>query len=97
MEKKEKSLAMRVGSLVAATAAVWLLVFVLCPLLTNAVPEMRRMAAFVDESGIETGEFYYTDVEIVGHAELGARSTFEITPTGRAERAENAVQAGQGG
>jgi hypothetical protein len=76
------SLLKRWLSLAAALAAVWVFVFAAGPALRDSVPEMRRMAAFVDETGIETGAFYYTDVEIVGHADINARSTMEYLPRG---------------
>ncbi|NJB68353.1 hypothetical protein GGQ74_002026 [Desulfobaculum xiamenense] len=79
---QEKSFAGRWLSFAAAVLVTMVVVFVACPALVNAVPEMRRMADFVDESNIETGEFYYTDVECVGHANIGARSTFDYTPSG---------------
>lgn len=77
-----KSATQRWTSFFIAVAATWVFVFVACPALVNAIPEMRQMADFVDESNIETGEFYYTDVECVGHANIGARSTFDYTPHG---------------
>lgn len=77
-----KSWVYRWGAFLAGSFLIYLVCFVLGAKLVQAVPEMRRMAEFVDESGIETGEFFYTDVEIVGHADIGARSTFEHTPRG---------------
>ncbi|HKK32708.1 MAG TPA: hypothetical protein VJ934_04015 [Desulfomicrobiaceae bacterium] len=79
---QSKSRAYRWGSFFAGSLIIYLVCFVLGAKLVQTVPAMRRMAEFVDESGIETGEFYYTDVEIVGHADIGARSTFEHTPRG---------------
>ena len=60
----------------------WFFVFVAAPALVNTLPEMKQMADFVDFTGIETGEFYYTDVEIVGHASANARGTIEYLPKG---------------
>jgi hypothetical protein len=69
-------------SLCIVVFSLWTMVFVVCPMLRDAVPEIRTLAAFVDETGIETGEFYYTDVEIVGHADHNARSSMEYMPHG---------------
>ncbi|GAB6177363.1 hypothetical protein JCM16814_22540 [Desulfobaculum senezii] len=82
MEQQNKSLAQRWTSFIVALGVTWLVVFVACPALVNAIPEMRQMADFVDETNIETGEFYYTDIECVGHANIGARSTFDYMPSG---------------
>lgn len=79
---ENKSLKVRLLSFAAGVLAVWFVMFVAAPALTNAVPEIRTMADFVDFSGIETGEFYYTDVEIVGHADCNARNTIEYMPHG---------------
>ena len=59
---------------------VWAFTFVLCPAIVRSSPEMTAMAEFIDMTGIETGEFFYTDVEVCGDAELGMRSTFEYMP-----------------
>lgn len=53
--------------------AVWLLCFVILPFHTKHSPATQQLADYIDESGIETGKFYYTSVEIVAHAEAGAR------------------------
>jgi hypothetical protein len=75
-------LARRLLSLAVAVMAVWSFVFVIGPRLVHVVPEFQALATFVNESGIETGEFYYTDVEIVGHADHNARSSMEYMPHG---------------
>ncbi|WP_237559868.1 hypothetical protein [Desulfohalovibrio reitneri] len=67
-------------SLAVTAAFIW----GICPALREASAPIKQMADFVDETGIETGAFYYTDVEIVGHADLGARSTIEYPPRGPA-------------
>ncbi len=79
---EEKSLKVRLLHLAGCLAVLWFMMFVAAPALTSAVPEIRTMAKFVDFSGIETGEFYYTDVEIVGHADSNARNTIEYMPHG---------------
>ncbi len=79
---EQKSLKVRLLRLAGCLAVLWFVMFVAAPALTSAVPEIRTMANFVDFSGIETGEFYYTDVEIVGHADSNARNTIEYMPHG---------------
>lgn len=79
---QKKSALRRWGSLLVGLFMTWVVVFVACPALVNAVPDMKLMANFVDEADIETGEFYYTDIECVGHANIGARSTFDFMPHG---------------
>lgn len=79
---QDKPLIQRLMALAASVAVIWLFTFVAGPQLVKVVPEFKTLAAFVNESGIETGEFYYTDVEIVGHADHNARSTIEYEPHG---------------
>ena len=81
MEKK-RSLGARIGSLVATCAVIWAFVFVAGPWMITKSTSFQTLADFVVESGIETGEFYYTDVEIVGHADHNARSSMEYLPHG---------------
>lgn len=79
---ENRSLPVRIASFLIAVTITWVVCFQLAPMLVENVPAMKKMADFVDESGIETGEFYYTDVEIVGHADLNARSSIEYLPHG---------------
>lgn len=79
---ENQSLGRRLAALALVAALVWGFMFVIGPRLVKSVGAFRTLAAFVNESGIETGEFYYTDVEIVGHADHSARSTMEYAPHG---------------
>ena len=81
MENK-RSLSTRIGSFIATCAVIWAMAFVAGPWLINQSASFQTLADFVVESGIETGEFYYTDVEIVGHADHNARSSMEYLPHG---------------
>ena len=56
---------------------VWTLTYVALPAITNSSTNFQKIAQFIDSSEIDTGQFYYTDVEIVTQAEMGARSTIE--------------------
>ena len=61
-------------------AMFWCFTYVICPAITESSEDFKTMAKFIDDSGIETGEFFYTDIEVCGEADLGARSTFEHMP-----------------
>ena len=63
--------------LAGSAVVIWGLTFVVLPALTASFTSFQTLADFIDESGIDTGQFYYTDVEIVSHADIGARSTIE--------------------
>ena len=67
-----------VGQLLAAISLIWLMTFVVLPAITNSSKSFSTLAAFIDSSGIDTGQFYYTDVEIVTQADMGARSSIEF-------------------
>lgn len=72
----------RYGSFICALAGMWFFCFGFAPWLVESIPELKQMAAFVEDEGIETGEFYYTDVEIVSRADQNARNTMEYLPKG---------------
>lgn len=61
---------------------VWAFIFVMGPMLQANVEPLRQMGAFIERTGIEAGEFYYTDVSVVSHAQHSARSTIEYMPRG---------------
>ena len=67
-----------VGQLFAAITLIWLMTFVVLPAITGSFKSFSTLAAFIDNSGIDTGQFYYTDVEIVTQADLGARSSIQF-------------------
>ena len=75
-----KSALVRWAALLGGCAAIWAMTFVALPAVIDASPFFTRMAAFVEESGIETGEFFYTDVEVCGEANVATRSTFDHMP-----------------
>ena len=77
---QQKSLLHRWLSFGLWVGIVWAFTFVVCPAIVSSSSEMTAMHEFIEMTGIETGEFFYTDVEVCGDAELGARSTFEYTP-----------------
>ncbi|ACS78482.1 hypothetical protein [Maridesulfovibrio salexigens] len=79
---ENKTLGFRIISFFATCSVIWAMVFVAGPMLIDTTPAFRTLADFVTESDIETGEFYYTDVEIVGHADHNARSSMEYLPHG---------------
>lgn len=66
------------GQLVAAFALIWFMTFTVLPALTRSFESFSTLAAFIDNSGIDTGQFYYTDVEIVTKADVGARSSIKF-------------------
>ncbi len=63
--------------LFTAIAVVWGLTFWALPALTRSSESIQTLANFIDFSGIDTGRYYYTDVEVVTQADIGIRSTFE--------------------
>jgi hypothetical protein len=75
--KREKSRLKGWLQLTASLFAVWALTFVVLPAITDSSVSFQTIARFIDYSGIDTGQFYYTDVEIVTRADIGARSTIE--------------------
>ena len=70
-------------SLVACIAALWIFSGYFLPFVTNSFEATRSLAAYIDESGIETGQFYYTGVESTTKAETGARASMAFWETRR--------------
>lgn len=79
-EQQEKSALKRWGSFLIGIAGIWFLSAVALPAIVQQSEAFRTMAAFIDFSEIDTGQFYYTDVEVCSDAELGVRHTFEYMP-----------------
>ena len=75
-----------VGQLVGAITVIWLMTFIVLPALTGSFTSFSTLAAFIDSSGIDTGQFYYTDVEIVTRADIGARSSIEFYQSQQADK-----------
>jgi len=73
----KKSLGKGLSQLFVTLVGVWALSFYILPTLTHSSSSIQQLADFIDFSEIDTGMFYYTDLEIVGTADLGARSTIE--------------------
>lgn len=63
--------------LIGSGVVIWLLTFTILPALTSSFTSFQTLANFIDGSGIDTGQFYYTDVDIVTKADIGTRSTME--------------------
>ncbi|MCK9239320.1 hypothetical protein [Desulfocurvus sp.] len=79
---QEKSTLRRWTSLILGLAATWAVCFVAAPAFVESNQTMTRMARFIDESGINTGKFYYTDVEACAVANLNTRNTVLYRPHG---------------
>ncbi|MGL1931187.1 MAG: hypothetical protein OCC45_05450 [Desulfotalea sp.] len=77
MEETKKPLGRGLIQLAGAIFGVYLLSFYILPTITASSPSIQKLADFIDYEEIDTGMFFYTDLEIVGHADIGARSTIE--------------------
>jgi hypothetical protein len=60
---------------------IWVFMFVVGPFLAKS-SWIKPLADFIEESGIDAGAIYYTEVEEVGEAEMNMRGTFKYTPRG---------------
>jgi hypothetical protein len=80
MTIKKTSSTYRWAKLIVGVGILWGFVFIICPAITASSSAFSTMAKFIDASEVESGEFYYTDVEYCSQADLGSRSTFEHMP-----------------
>lgn len=79
---ENRPLSQRLLALASACAVIWVFAYVAGPMLVNASQDFRKLGDFIVREDIDTGKFYYTDLELVGHADHNARSTMEYMPTG---------------
>jgi len=57
---------------------LWFLVFIVAPFFREQSPSIKKLARYIDESGIDAGAIYYTEVEEVSDADLAVRNTFRF-------------------
>ncbi len=62
---------------VCSVLLIILFMFFLAPWLQK-VPSIRTLSRYIEESGIDAGAVYYTEVEEVGDADLAVRNTFRF-------------------
>jgi hypothetical protein len=58
---------------------LWAFMFVIAPWLQR-VPMINQLAKYIEESGIEAGAIYYTEVKEVSEAEANMRDTLMYPP-----------------
>ena len=68
----------RWGLLLLWVFLVWSFIYALCPLLQRNNSTIRQLSTYIEESGIDAGAIYYTEVEEVGDADLAIRNTFRF-------------------
>ena len=68
-----------IRNLILISFGIWILTFKALPWITEVSPAASELAAYIDESGIETGMFYYTGVEAAARAEANARGAIFYT------------------
>lgn len=71
MTKKCLSLLMWVG-------LIWAFAFVFAPWLQRQSTTVQTLSTYIDESGIDAGAVYYTEVDEVSDADLMIRDTFRF-------------------
>ncbi|WP_316897853.1 hypothetical protein [Pseudodesulfovibrio indicus] len=79
---ENRPLFQRLLALASICSVIWVFTYVAGPMLVNASQDFKTLGDFIVREDIDTGKFYYTDLELVGHADHNARSTMEYMPTG---------------
>ena len=82
-------------SLAMCIAGIWIVAGYILPSVTNSFSATRSLADYIDESGIETGQFYYTGVESTAKAETGARASIAFWEMRRSVTDEKVPAAGK--
>ncbi|UCG78040.1 MAG: hypothetical protein JSV21_10830 [Nitrospirota bacterium] len=59
-------------------AIVWLFIFVAAPAMQSS-PMVEPLAVYINESGIDAGALYYTEIEETSEAEVYLRSVLKRT------------------
>ncbi len=68
----------RWGAFAGWVFLIWFFIFAAAPWLIRQVPAIKVLANYIEESGIDAGAIYYTEVEEVGEADLAVRNTFRF-------------------
>ena len=68
----------RWSKLLAWIVLLWLFAFFIAPWLQNHSSSIQTLSTYIEESGIDAGAIYYTEVEEVGEADLMIRDTFRF-------------------
>ena len=66
------------SSFILCLAAIWLFAFVFAPWLQRHSSTVSTLSTYIEETGIDAGAVYYTEVEEVGDADLMIRDTFRF-------------------
>lgn len=77
---QHKSALRRWASLGLGLFLTWAAVFVVGPAVVDSSPSMTHMANVLEETGIESGAWYYTDVEVCAISNVNTRNTIEYLP-----------------
>ena len=56
---------------------LWAFIFVLGPMLQK-IPDVGTLSKYINESGIDAGALYYTEVKEVGESEQAIRDTLRF-------------------
>ena len=59
-------------------AGILFFTYGLAPWMQDKSKSIRTLSTYIDESGIDAGAIYYTEVEEVGEADLMIRDTFRF-------------------
>jgi|GEM_PF-3576313 len=68
--------------LIIGIAVIGIFVFGIAPLIIESIGPVDEMGEFIKDNNVNTGAYVYSDSELAGRAELGARSTIEHPPQG---------------
>lgn len=58
---------------------IWVFIFIIAPYVEK-LPVVKPIAEFIENSGIDAGALYYTEVEEAGVAELNMYNTVNYAP-----------------
>ncbi|MFH1984552.1 MAG: hypothetical protein ABIL58_22135 [Pseudomonadota bacterium] len=79
----DEKLSVRLCRFAVAVCCVLLFSNVLLPALTRSCDRLERMAAALEDSGIDPSRYYYTDVPAVGEAIHAIDNSLRFAPTAK--------------
>jgi hypothetical protein len=68
-------------ALICGFCLIWLFILVVAPIFKK-IPMVNTLSSYIEETGIDAGALYYTEVEEAAMAELGTRGTIDYPPVG---------------
>ena len=87
-QRRPSSMISRWAGLLLGFFLVWLFMFVVAPWIAGS-PQVKPLAQFIEETGIDAGALYYTEIEETAEAEMYLHDAGRYSPNQNREKITN--------